>query len=253
MTNLTEVGWLVQNIFPETFPSVHIWSINTTLFKTDKITSFLSHDEREKSLRFVFDADKKSFKVCRGVLRFLLGKYLNCEPLRVVFNYNRFGKPILAPSFDNGVSFNVSHSGAYALLIFCRGKNIGVDIEFNRQVDFESLSEVIFSAHEIEEFKKNPPDEKLKAFYSGWTKKESFVKGIGKGLSFPLKDFSISLRHNLRKCAVKDGLSKNNYDPLWTVYEIPFYENYSAAFAIEGDENILIEKFILTQKMLGII
>ena len=58
-----------------------------------QLASLLSPDENQRALRLRFERDRKRFIVCRGVLREILGTYLETNPEKLVFGYGPQGKP----------------------------------------------------------------------------------------------------------------------------------------------------------------
>src|SRR5882724_12128079 len=61
-----------------------------------RLYATLTPDERTRSARFQFERDQQRFIVARGVLRDLLGRYLQTKPSQLRFVYNAFGKPDLS-------------------------------------------------------------------------------------------------------------------------------------------------------------
>ena len=57
----------------------------------------ISEDERKRADRFKFNDEKSKFIQARGVLRTILGKYLNLNPNKLVFDYGKFGNPPYRP------------------------------------------------------------------------------------------------------------------------------------------------------------
>ena len=80
---------------------IHIWyaSLDQPISLFQKL---LSNDEKIRAGRFRFEKDRKSFIVRRGILRKILGYYLNIEPNEVHFCYNENGKPALSNEISNG-------------------------------------------------------------------------------------------------------------------------------------------------------
>lgn len=151
----------------------------------------LSTDERARAGRFHFDVHRRRFVACRALLRRLVAIELGTAPRDVSFEYGPFGKPALAGESD--VKFNVSHSDRYALLGFARGRDVGIDIERVRTLaNLDQLAERVFSPAEQEEFSLVPPASRAEAFFSGWTRKEAYIKARGDGLQ-RLADFDVSL------------------------------------------------------------
>lgn len=93
-----------------------------------------------------------------------------------------YGKPYLPDSNSN---FNISHSGNTVICVFSK-QEIGVDIEEINEIDY-SLFENVFSSREFAEINR----EGLDKFYEFWTRKESVIKAIGKGMSIPLTEIEI--------------------------------------------------------------
>jgi len=82
---------------------VHIWcaSLDVPPETSARLYATLTPDERTRSARFRFERDQQRFIVARGVLRDLLGRYLQTRPGQVSFVYNALGKPDLSPAFAN--------------------------------------------------------------------------------------------------------------------------------------------------------
>jgi 4'-phosphopantetheinyl transferase len=177
---------------------LHVWvaSLNRTQTQRDHFWQHLSEDEQARANRFYFDRDRHHYIVARGLLRQLLGSYLQLPANQIAFAYGEHGKPELADGLAySGVQFNVSHAQGVALLAFARHREVGVDIEQVRPLDDgEQIAERFFSKHEVAVFTAVPPEQKPQAFFNCWTRKEAFIKVIGEGLSCPLDSFDVTLK-----------------------------------------------------------
>ncbi len=186
----------------------HIWKIPLNISNAHSKQFLRSFDdgERERAKRFYFEKDRKSYISTRGQLRFLLGKYLQRVPTDFKFSYNEWGKPFLK---DMNIQFNVSHSKAVGLLGFCLDHPIGVDIEWKRP-DFGGLkiARRFFSDSEISELEGLSGKDQLQGFFNAWSRKEAYIKAVGKGLAIPLGKFSVSLAPN-KECAIRN----TDHDP----------------------------------------
>ncbi|MCB9481212.1 MAG: 4'-phosphopantetheinyl transferase superfamily protein [Desulfobacteraceae bacterium] len=168
---------------------VHVWKINITHLKEDFIyfESLLSLDEKEKALRFKFHDDRKRFVVSRACLRILCGMYLSKSPELIEISHTGKGKPYIS---EADFSFNVSHSKNIVLIGFSSSEYLGIDVEYNRDMnDFMSISKNYFHEKEIEVIESLPKALKKSWFLRCWTLKEAYVKAIGKGLGKSLKSF----------------------------------------------------------------
>jgi 4'-phosphopantetheinyl transferase len=172
--------------------NVHVWVANLGDLPEAALRALLSPDERERGRRFHFERDRRRFVNARGLLRVLLGRYLDVLPSSLLFGYGPRGKPFLAGHDE--VRFNVSHSGGLALLAFARGCELGVDIEQERALAGSAdIARHYFSAGEEEALRSLAPEQREAAFFRCWTRKEAFIKATGDGLSRPLDTFDVTL------------------------------------------------------------
>jgi 4'-phosphopantetheinyl transferase len=216
---------------------VHLWHIDLAAVAPaeKRWQKILSPDERARAARFHFERDRQHFTATRALLRTLLASYVGSEPANLVFRYSEKEKPSLAPqTSQHPVEFNVSHSGTAALLVFARGRALGVDIEIIRD-DFDpaALAHRFFSKHEQSQLAALDLSERYSGFFRCWTRKEAFIKAVGTGLSLPLDQFDVSLRpgdeHALlatRPEAAEAGM--------WSLQEVPVGEGYVGALCVRG-------------------
>ena len=172
---------------------VHVWSARIFDHSSaiGRIGASLAEDEQIRAGRFRFRDDRLRYLITRGLLRMLAGWYLSIPPRRVRFSHGTHGKPEL---LDGDLRFNVSHSNGIGLLAFARQRDIGVDVEWlNRRIDTDRLAEHAFSGEEYAQYRSLPSSEKRQAFFACWTRKEAFMKGVGKGLALPPGAFAVSM------------------------------------------------------------
>jgi 4'-phosphopantetheinyl transferase len=173
--------------------------------------------------------------VARGLLRKILGIYLNTKPDRLRFSYGKHGKPsIISGSGKEKLKFNLAHSDGLALYAFTCGRHIGIDIERIRvDFDHEQLAAQFFSPQENAMLRCLPAHMKTEAFFSCWTLKEAYIKAKGDGLSLPLNQFDVSL-------VPGEPATLLNYrgDPQeasrWSLKQLRAGPGYTAALAVEG-------------------
>src|ERR1700678_1232705 len=97
---------------------VHVWRVSLDCGENvlHRFEGTLAPDEKARAQRFVFQPDRNSYMAARGILRELLGRYLNRGPSEIEFDYGAQGKPALRSGWSqSGVQFNVSHSHGMAL------------------------------------------------------------------------------------------------------------------------------------------
>lgn len=177
---------------------VHVWRADLDCGEAvlRQFEGTLATDEHDRARRFIFQPDRNSYIAARGILRELLGRYLNRGPGEIEFAYGLQGKPELrTASSQRAVHFNVSHSHGMALFAFAVGRQVGVDVELVRP-DFasEKIAERFFSAQEAMELRSLSPAALDEGFFLCWTRKEAYIKARGEGLQIPLRSFHVSLK-----------------------------------------------------------
>lgn len=108
--------------------------------------------------------------------RNLLKKVLKENDIDEEIIYNEYGKPYLK---NNEIYFNISHKDNYTVLVTSK-KEIGIDIE---KITFKKRVLNKIANDEEKKLIKNAED-----FTKLWVKKESYVKYLGMGLSYGLKN-----------------------------------------------------------------
>jgi len=191
-------SWATQSKSVELRHSeVHVWRAyldhEPTVIRRFEAT--LEPEEKARANRLVFQKDRNSFILSRGVLRELLGRYVDRPPEQLKFDYNWHGKPSLcAELIEQRVQFNISHSHGLALFAFALGRRLGVDVELVRPYFAgEKIAELYFSPREVTELRALPPSLQAEGFFLCWTRKEAYVKARGEGLHIPLESFHVSL------------------------------------------------------------
>ena len=115
------------------------------------------------------------------LLGMTLKKYFEIENFKI--EYMPSGKPYL--SSHKNIFINISNS-SYAVACAVSKSEIGIDIERFRKYPEKILTRVL-SDNELEYFS-NYSGDKNKLFFKFWTLKESYIKMIGDGLKFGLKN-----------------------------------------------------------------
>jgi len=179
---------------------IHVWyaDLDSVGGGFEEFWGTLSEEERMRAARFYFPRDRERFIICRGILRTLLANYLNTGPSRVHFCYGKNGKPqVIDLPGKTKIMFNLSRSDGVALYAFSQDNEVGVDIEHVRDIsEQEEIVEKFFSLRENKLFHSLPSSKKRQAFFAWWTRKEAFIKAVGKGLAYPLKRFDVSFSPN---------------------------------------------------------
>lgn len=170
-----------------------VWRVPLLRRQGDR--ELLTRDELERADRLVVPEKGRRWTAARAALRRILGGYCGVAPETIRFAYGGQGKPSLAA--PAGPSFNLSHSGALALVAVAASEPLGVDVEHcEKRRPFERLTERFFAAGEAAQILALEGEERVAAFYRGWTRKEAYVKAWGTGLTFSSRRFVVTLGEN---------------------------------------------------------
>ena len=170
-------------------PGLEVWRLPLALDAAPAEADWhlLSDDERARALRWRRQADRVRAVATRAALRRLLGARLGRAPTSLRFTLGPQGKPGLA---DHPIAFNVSHSGAQALLALAGAaavEAIGVDVErVDATVDVASLARLAATPRECEAIGASPA-----CFYGHWVGKEAALKALGLGVAGDLRRVDI--------------------------------------------------------------
>lgn len=160
---------------------VYYMNVKSINADDEKWYEYMSQKRTEKVLKL-----KKANKKSQSIAAELLLNYVVNGDVKKSVHWDTYknGKLYLIQNKDLYV--NLSHSGEYAVCAV-HNKDVGIDIQHIRECDI-NLAKRFFSIEEYEYI--NDCENKNNAFYEIWTKKESFVKAIGTGLTIPLNSFS---------------------------------------------------------------
>jgi 4'-phosphopantetheinyl transferase len=235
--NITDSNFQIESPLMLPDDEVQLWRGDLEAIGADESRwlQVLSSDELARAERFHFSRDRQRFVAGRALLRTILAGYLRTDAHGLTFSYSKKEKPSLGFNHaDSGVTFNVSHSGAIALLAFTRGRKIGVDVEQVRaDSDLEAIARRFFSIHEQNQLAVLPTEERVDAFFRCWTRKEAYIKATGDGLSLPLNQFDVSFEvgeENALVATRPDSSEAGN----WLLREVPAGPGYMAAICVQG-------------------
>ena len=159
------------------------------------LQALLTSDEQARATAFHVPEDRDKFIRGRAGLRVILGEAMQADPAALRFTYGEHGKPRLLVSGEgSGIEFNVSHSGAMAIVAVSWSGHVGVDVEFHREdVEFEKLARRFFSDSDCARLLALPQEDVMTAFYRCWTRKEAYIKAVGTGLALALRSFDVAI------------------------------------------------------------
>ena len=140
--------------------------------------------ERAEGMRRPLSRDR--WVASRWALRGVLARYLDEDPAAVALRLGERGKPALADPTAT-LRFNLSHSGALALIAVAEGREVGVDVEeIDPERDVVPLAERGLDPAAAAAIRAAPPETRATAFHEAWARREAIVKCLGSGLGAPL-------------------------------------------------------------------
>jgi 4'-phosphopantetheinyl transferase len=217
---------------------IHVWRVSLAQTESclQSLQQTLSTDERAKADRFRFPKDRSQFIVSRGALRAILSRYLNISSHILRFDYNPYGKPsLIVTQGGNTLRFNLSHSRGMALIALTKNRDIGVDIEgINQKFSCLEIAQKFFSPLESSVLRSLPEHLQATAFFTCWTRKEAYIKAVGKGLSIPLNKFDVSLAPG-EPAALLNVEENPEEASKWSLIELFPSSDMVAAVAVAGD------------------
>jgi 4'-phosphopantetheinyl transferase len=223
----------VSGSTPESLPSlgtVDIWWIDLDRIEDDS-PSLLADDERVRAERFRRPRDRARWIRARAALRQILAGYIGTTPVQLQLTHGTHGKPALAG--ESALRFNLAHAGDRAALAVASNREVGVDLEpIDPCLDVLPLLAVACSETEAARIAALAPGVRAEAFLTCWTLKESYLKGIGSGLSRDPRTIEITLLPDDR-VIVTDHLVATE-EPRWSARLLRPGSGWVAAVAAPG-------------------
>jgi 4'-phosphopantetheinyl transferase len=250
MESVNKAGFLLQGTAEDFLRKVHeshrslrsggewtgidVWSLPLEPFyeAATELRNVLSADELERASRFRLTRLQKSFVITRGILRILVGQYVGSGPGEIEFRYGFAGKPFVYA--HPPLHFNLSHSGEHVVLAFSQECAVGIDVEQMRSLDdMESLSRLIFAGEELLYLEELSGEQRDRAFYRGWCRKEALAKAEGCGLSEAFQRLQVPLEafFNPRTVVIRGTawMPEN-----WSLHDVEVSAEHTAALAYKG-------------------
>ncbi|SPA33012.1 putative 4'-phosphopantetheinyl transferase superfamily protein [Cupriavidus taiwanensis] len=219
--------------------AVQVWRLDDAQVNPAcaRLAHTLAPDERARALAYRHARHCNGYVARRGLLRWLVGGYLHCQPEALRLTVSPFGQPVLQWP-QAGLAFSVSHTDGLALLAFARDCRLGVDVE--RRAGDVNVAAVpgfgrgIFSAQEAQVLARAPPAA-ADALLGIWTRKEALLKALGTGLSADPTAYTTEddwRRGAGHWRASRDGIAMSG----WTCLDLDAGAGFSAALAVSLPE-----------------
>ena len=151
--------------------------------------------ELARAASFKSVTHRRYYTLTRKYLRLTLSKYLLTPPDSINFFTAERGKPYIDPIQNTAnISFNISHSDRFLVVVIVKGEEVGIDVELIKPVtNLDELAKHCMSSFEYSHFHSRHRSHKLATFYRIWTRKEAYLKALGMGLYRDPQSFTLPL------------------------------------------------------------
>ena len=171
-------------------PTLRLWRIDLAAPAPPEraLVLLLDAGEQRRAQAFTDAELRRRFLKAHAALRLILCSLLGCRPGEIPFGTDEpDGKPRIERQWlmRRRLDFSLSHSGGQGLVGIAQGGGkVGVDLEAKgAPADFRALAERLFTPGELAWLWHEPPARQGFRFLQCWTRKEAYLKAIGKGFS----------------------------------------------------------------------
>jgi 4'-phosphopantetheinyl transferase len=170
--------------------AVDVWRVDLAVVPDD-LLELLSPGEHARAERMARARDRELWARSRGVLRGLLGRYLQTDGRTLRLVTDGRGKPTLDPdrartereAASTQLCFNLSHSGTTALYAFSTAGPVGIDVEVARRpIDTVALATRALGPAEAARLRELDPRRREQEFLRAWVRHEATLKCLGLGI-----------------------------------------------------------------------
>lgn len=218
--------------------TIDLWfeDLSVTSVDYQNYWNILDDIEKNKALRFVHKIHRDRYVVSHGKLRVILATYVDMPPGKICFVEEAFGKPyIYMDGKAHKVKFNLSHTADKLIVAVCPSVQLGVDIEkWNGKIDYKMLAKECFSEVEYLYWLGLPEGEKTQVFYQFWTRKESFVKAVGTGISLDVTQIITSIDKPTRLISIPECFGLVS---IWELIDLNLDDGMSGALTVQSIKN----------------
>lgn len=184
----------------------------------------LSESEKQKADNFKLPIMRRRYIAVRYLLRKILAAYLQTEPRALQFQADAYGKPFLV---CGSLHFNISHTADLLMVAVANFADIGIDVEaIKPRGNLDGLAARCFAETEYQAWRQLPEAQQEAVFYRLWTKKEAFVKAVGRGIALGLDKCEVELAPDGQLISVPAEFGAAS---AWRVTELPISADSAAA------------------------
>jgi 4'-phosphopantetheinyl transferase len=165
---------------------LHVWTVDLGAVDDASAApciSVLDEPELERWKAIRPPDRRREYLVAHALLRHALSVQAGVPAGAWAFEAAAGGKPhVVRPAAARHLRFNLSHAPGRVAVVVSDGIEVGIDVEPIRPVDIDAIAAAHFHAKEVSHLGALPADRRAAAFFTCWTLKEAWLKGIGIGL-----------------------------------------------------------------------
>jgi phosphopantetheinyl transferase len=170
-------------LIPITGNQLHIWSARYS--DLDRyypgLADLISAQEATRAAGFKKTRDAQNFILRHGMVRAVLGQYVQKDPKAIRFVHEESGKPDLAPEEHiHEIHFSLSRTDEMVCLGISRKNRIGLDIvKCDSRYPFSATAQYLFTPGENQWINRTNSHEQHVRFFRIWSLKEALLKAMG--------------------------------------------------------------------------
>ena len=193
----------------------------------------LSSAEQTHAARIRHGQTRHNFLAGRTLLRQWLSQVTGHPANGLTLGTGPHGKPFLVE--NPSLQFNLSHGGDWLALALRNGQPVGIDLEpIQPRRRLPQLCRRYLSPDEARTVLALPPDQAQAQFLRHWTCKEAYVKGLGVGLTIPLRTVEFPLSPGPQSTTPQPIDQAQGLAPGWRIYQWQPTPGYVMALALQG-------------------
>lgn len=165
-----------------------IYALNSSVFDDESLffeKYNMMSGYRQRKINSCKQIEDKKLSLAAGVLTDIALSQFFLRERDMRYAENEKGKPYFMEYKD--IFFSLSHSGKWAVAVFSDNE-VGCDIQEMKDINL-NIANRFFTQNECDYI--NSSADKTDSFFEVWTRKESFIKALGTGLSTPLNSFDV--------------------------------------------------------------
>jgi 4'-phosphopantetheinyl transferase len=210
---------------------IRLWQGDIAGTETDHPPYWLILDPTEQQHASSINnaAIRRRYVEIHARLRSLLGDVVNVKPELLRIAKGEFGKPYLI-DYPN-LAFNLSHTRNKMVVAIGHDCDLGVDIEHCKpRANMAALVDKCFADVEKNHWQQLPETQQTLAFYQFWTRKEAFVKAVGRGIALGLNHCVINPENINEFLAILEAYGQRSE---WLVQGIDMGEAFCGALVVK--------------------